>query len=140
VNVLKRGVEYIYTYSDTFAEPQHGVRFGMLIKTVSGYELGGAVSHLSGSGLEFVESGQVARVKFKFRCLLGPAVYFLNAGVMGMVDSTEVFLDRQIDAAMFRVQPESDLLMTGIVDLCAEPEVSFVEAVPANDLLARTDP
>lgn len=138
VNVLKRGVEYRYTYSVRFTQPQHRVRFGMLIKTVSGYELGGAVSHPADSGLEYVESGQAVEVTFKFRCLLGPGVYFLNAGVMGTVDSAEVFLDRQIDAAMFRVQPETDLLMTGIVDLCAEPEVSFIDAMTGTDLLART--
>jgi lipopolysaccharide transport system ATP-binding protein len=127
-NVLKRGQEYVYTYSVTFTEPQHGVRFGMLIKTVSGYELGGAVSHARDGSLESVAAGSVVNVEFPFRCSLAPGVYFLNAGVLGTVGSEETFLHRLIDVAMFRVQPEEGLLATAVIDFHIEPRVSFLNA------------
>jgi lipopolysaccharide transport system ATP-binding protein len=141
VNVLKRGEEYIYRYSVRFTEPRQGVRFGMLIKTVSGYELGGAVSHVRDGCLDFVGPGSVVSVEFPFRCSLAPGVYFLNAGVLGTVDSEETFLHRLIDVAMFRVQPEDGLLATAIIDFRIEPRVSFLnearKQVESPDLSAR---
>ncbi|MCK4826843.1 ABC transporter ATP-binding protein, partial [bacterium] len=56
---------------------------------------------------------------------LQPGVYFLNAGVLGIVDGSEVFLHRIIDCSMFRVQSEENLLSTSMVDFCAEPIVSI---------------
>lgn len=44
VNCLKRGQIYRYTYTVYFSAGASSVRFGMLLKTVSGLELGGAVS------------------------------------------------------------------------------------------------
>lgn len=127
VNVLVRGSEYIYTYSVKFTEAAYRVRFGMLVKTVSGFELGGAASHTLNDALEWVERGKVVQVEFKFRCLLQPGVYFLNAGVLGITDAVEVFLHRYIDVVMFRVQAEESMLATGCVDFCIEPHISFCE-------------
>ena len=123
VNSLVRGREYIYEYTAMFHADAFKVRFGMLIKTTSGFELGGAVSHPATGGLERVNQGQVAQVEFRFRCLLAPGVYFLNAGVSGIVGTAEVFLHRLIDPAMFRVQQETDLRVTGIVDFLIQPRI-----------------
>lgn len=116
VNVLVRGEEYIYTYDIRFAKPAYSVRCGMMIKTVSGFELGGMVSHPEGDRIEYVNNGAVLKLRFKFRCALASGAYFMNAGVMGAVDGCDTYLYRVIDAIMFRVQPEKDLTITGIVD------------------------
>lgn len=125
VNVLCQKSEYIYTYSVSFTRSFRRVRCGMMIKTITGFELGGAVSHPLSQPIEFLEAGEQIQVKFKFRCLLQPGVYFLNAGVVGEIDGAEVFLDRHIDVAMFRVQPEENSVETGIVDFCIEPDISY---------------
>lgn len=125
VNVLVRRQEYLYTYSAKFQETSYNVRFGMLIKTISGLELGGAVSSTQHNAINCIETGANVLVKFRFKCLLQPGVYFLNAGVLGTVDGTEIFLHRIIDYAVFRVQSEENLLSTSIVDFCAEPIVSI---------------
>jgi lipopolysaccharide transport system ATP-binding protein len=132
VNVLRKGEEYVYTYFVKFTEPQRKVRFGMLIKTVSGYELGGAASHTRDSSLDSVASGSVVEVEFPFRCSLAPGVYFLNAGVLAVVDDEEVYLHRVVDVAMFRVQPEPDQLTTAVVDFSVSPRVSIVNPAPAT--------
>jgi lipopolysaccharide transport system ATP-binding protein len=124
-NILVRREEYLYTYSVKFQETSYNVRFGMMIKTVSGLELGGAASSPIHDAINCIEAGASVLVKFRFRCLLQPGVYFLNAGVLGIVDGSEVFLHRIIDYAMFRVQSEENLLSTSIVDFCAEPIVSI---------------
>lgn len=123
-NLLHRGGEYVYRYGVEFSQEAYEVRFGMLIKTISGIELGGAVSHPSGGAIAYLPPGEVVQVEFKFRCLLLPGVYFLNAGVVGAIEGTEVYLHRCIDAAAFRVQPERDLLATTVVDFEIEAKVT----------------
>jgi lipopolysaccharide transport system ATP-binding protein len=120
VNILKRRAEYIYTYRVKFSERARNVRFGMMIKTISGLELGGAASHLIDNSIEYIEQGSKIQVQFRFHCCLQPGVYFLNAGVLGEVDETEVFLHRCIDAAMFRVQLEEEILETALIDFQTE--------------------
>lgn len=127
VNILRPRHKYIYKYQVIFANAAYRVRFGMLIKTVSGLELGGAVSHSIYQPIEYVDKGTIVEVEFKFNCFLQAGVYFLNAGVVGNVDGIEQFLDRHIDIAMFRVQPEDNILSTGIIDFCIEPDISFTK-------------
>ncbi len=135
VNVLSRGSEYIYTYEVSFTEAAYSVRCGMLIKTVSGLELGGIVSHVPNNSLEFVEKGMILRPKFTFKCALLPGVYFLNAGVVGMINGTETYLHRCIDVVIFRVQPEGEILLGGVVDFSPNQLNVTVDVVKAECLL-----
>lgn len=126
VNNLVRGKTYRYAYTVRFTKGASNVRFGMLIKTTSGVELGGGASANSPrDSLACVEAGSSYRVEFHFRCALNPGVYFLNAGVMGDVEGSETFLHRLIDIAMFRVQPDTKNLATGIVDFGCYPEIEL---------------
>ncbi|HEV2679359.1 MAG TPA: ABC transporter ATP-binding protein [Rhodanobacter sp.] len=122
VNVVRSGAEYVFAYKAIFDELAAAVRFGMLIKTVSGLELGGAITSQSVDAIDFVEAGTTVSVKFRFRCLLAPGTYFLNAGIRGRVGEEETFLDRVIDAVLFRVSPETGRLATGYVDFGAQSQ------------------
>ncbi|AHF08077.1 ABC transporter ATP-binding protein [Desulfitobacterium metallireducens] len=129
VNNLKRGEIYRYTYSVRFTKSASNVRFGMLIKTISGVELGGGVSASSiKDSLSYVEAGSKYQVEFRFRCALNPGVYFLNAGVPGDINGCETYLHRLIDVAMFRVLPETENVVTGIVDFGCFSEIELQEA------------
>lgn len=126
VNNLVRGKNYRYTYTVRFTKSASNVRFGMLIKTTSGMELGGAASAATArDSLAYVGAGSSYQVEFRFRCALNTGVYFLNAGVVGAINGSETYLHRLIDIAMFRVQPDSENLATGIVDFgcCSEIEL-----------------
>ena len=125
VNNLVGRKEYIYTYSVAFLKHAQQVRFGMLIKTVSGLELGGGSFTASSQEISEIEPETIIIVKFRFKCLFNPGVYFLNAGVSGLVDGHFTFLSRHIDAAMFRVQPEISSYGTGMVDLLVEPSLTI---------------
>jgi len=127
VNHLLGRREYLYSYSVRFLRPAQNVRFGMLIKTVSGLELGGASYSLSFHDIVDFEAEQVVKVKFKFHCLLHPGVYFLNAGVSGMVDGEFVYLARCIDAAIFRVKSEHKSCGNGTIDFNIKPSLSLSE-------------
>lgn len=121
VNVLRAGAHYVYRYRVRFETTAALVRFGMMIRNISGLELGGCASATQWRGVDFVEAGTEFEIAFRFRCLLAPATYFLNAGVLGRLDGEEVFLARLVDAAMFRVMPDPQRLATGMVDFEFEP-------------------
>ncbi len=123
VNHLVARNSYIYTYSVKFDKRAAHVRFGMLIKTVSGFELAGASFLATSQSIKQIEPGTIIAIKFKFECLLSPDVYFLNAGVSGIVEGEFTYLDRCIDVGMFRVQPYEESCSTGVVDLLIEPSL-----------------
>lgn len=126
VNNLVRGRRYRYRYEVDFESGRDCVRFSMLIKTTSGAELGGAMSAISLlEAIPDISAGSTASVGFEFSCSLTPGVYFLNAGVTGMVDDTETFLHRALDLAAFRVMADSRCLATSVVDFSCTPSVSL---------------
>jgi lipopolysaccharide transport system ATP-binding protein len=124
VNVLIGGGRYVYTYRVRFDCDSDRVRFGMMIKTVTGVELGGGASQAQAIAGTPHLRGEVVFIRFQFRCMLAPGVYFLNAGVLSLVDGEEIFLDRYLDVAMFRVLPDPDRLATGVVDFSIVPSVN----------------
>lgn len=122
LNCLKRGQTYLFRYTVRFTAGASNVRFGMLIKTTTGVQLGGAATAAtSGESLPYVEADSVYQVEFRFQCLLNPGIYYLNAGVMGVQADEETFLHRLLDVTLFKVLPESGNLATGIVDFGCEP-------------------
>jgi len=129
VNVLLHGEDYVYTYTVLFEEDAYKVRFGSLIKTVTGLELGGMVSHSSADTIDFIEKGSVMQPHFGFRCSLLSGAYFMNAGVVGAIDGTELPLHRIIDALMFKVQPEPNMLVHGAVNFSINPLPAHVTRI-----------
>ena len=128
VNNLVRGESYIYRYRVVFTAAAENVRFGMLIKTKSGIELGGSVSAgAAADGVPLVSCGESFMVEFRFKCSLMPGVYFLNAGVVGIVAEGEIFLHRLLDVAMFRVVDDGVGLVTGIVDFECQPKYRMMD-------------
>jgi lipopolysaccharide transport system ATP-binding protein len=125
VNCLSRGESYRYTYRVRFMNGAPNVRFGMLIKTVSGLELGGAASVPStGQGIPYVSAGTALNIEYRFTCNLNPGTYFLNAGVSGTVDEVETYLHRVLDSCMFKVMPVADDTATGIIDFGCVAEIT----------------
>jgi len=128
VNVLHTGDTYFYMYRVNFHDHAVGVRFGMLIKTLTGLELGGGATSLPQDSIPVVEAGQTVEVRFRFRCLLDTGTYFLNAGVLARVTEEETYIDRLIDAAMFRVMPQPERLATGFVDFCITSDATVLDS------------
>jgi lipopolysaccharide transport system ATP-binding protein len=134
VNVLRAGERYHYAYEVEFSEPAFGVRFGMMLKLVTGFELAGQVSHPWNRGVDVVEAGTTARVRFPFDALMVPGVYFMNAGVLALDDVGEQYLHRILDAVMFRVESDGRTHITGQVDLSGtEPAQVDFDGAEADD-------
>jgi lipopolysaccharide transport system ATP-binding protein len=123
VNLLNRRGEYIYAFRVRFHEEARMVRFVMGIKTVEGFRLGGSGTSDWVHAIPLVAAGRTVTVQFQFRCLLLPAVYFLNASVVANRDGEWMVLQRLTDATMFRVVSEHDFVAEGVVDFLIEPSV-----------------
>ena len=126
VNNLSKGEEYIFTYQVSFTEEAFNVRFGMLIKTKTGFEIGGIGTAKVGEGIEYVEPGSTFAIQYRFRCICFPGTYFANAAVLGIKTDKEEFLHRGIDVFMFRVLPQKDRIFSGVVDFYLEPSVEQI--------------
>jgi lipopolysaccharide transport system ATP-binding protein len=124
VNCLQNGKFYTFRYSVQFTEEANNVLFGMLIKTISGVELGGAASASSiRKAILCISAGSAYRIEFRFQCNLNPGVYFVNAGVYGIKNGEELYLHRILDACIFRVQTKMDCLTSGLVDFKCTHEI-----------------
>jgi lipopolysaccharide transport system ATP-binding protein len=129
VNCLNRGKIYRYAYKVRFLNSASNVRFGMLIKTASGLELGGAVSHsTAGQSVPYITSGTTINIEYRFTCNLNPGTYFLNAGVTGTLNEVETYLHRILDICMFKVMPVSEDTATAIVDFGCVAEISTMSS------------
>jgi homopolymeric O-antigen transport system ATP-binding protein len=128
VNCVIRGRVYRYIYKVHFDKGATNVRFGMLIKSVSGLELGGGASAPAlAQAIPCVPPHTVAHIELRFTAALNPGTYFLNAGVVGTIGSEETYLHRILDAYMFRVLPVSDSTSTGTVYFNIQPEIVFAD-------------
>ncbi|MBM9519509.1 ABC transporter ATP-binding protein [Desulforhopalus vacuolatus] len=128
VNNLVSGRTYKYCYEVSFNRPASHVCFGMMIKTISGVELGGSITDpLSNSTFSNIKEDTTCKIVFSFTCNLSPGVYFLNAGVTGEIDGDTGFLHRLLDVAMFRVLPlDHESRITGTVDFSCSGQADVV--------------
>lgn len=126
VNVLVSGEQYSYTYMIRFDRALFNVRCGMMIRSITGVEIGGAASSLIQHAVTFAEAGSCLCAQFEFRCLLAPGTYFLSAGVLATIGEGEEYVDRRVDVVMFRVMPDANRIATGFVDLHVRPELTVV--------------
>ena len=116
LNVLLRGRRSVFAYDVTFESEAHDTRFGMLIKTLTGIELGGRASFDRKLPGPDYPNGAIVSLAYEFNCGLGPGSYFINAGVNGLVDGDRRSLHRIMDAVMFQVTPDDDDTLNGTVD------------------------
>jgi len=127
VNVLRPGDEYVFAYRVEFEAAAVAIRYGMMVRSLTGVELAGAVSHPEAAPVPFAATGSVFEVRFRFRALFTAGTYFLNAGVAGLEGEAETYLARTLDVAMFRVMRDPSRLGTAFVDIGAQARI---EAIP----------
>ncbi|MFP6655085.1 MAG: Wzt carbohydrate-binding domain-containing protein, partial [Myxococcota bacterium] len=133
VNVLYSDGTFTFAYEVTFLESAYSVRFGMMLKSVTGIELAGQASHATEDAIEYIEAGSTAKVRFQFRTLLVPGGYFLNAGVLGFLDGEETYLHRILDVVMLRIEPEGQALITGQADLSGSSRAEIAIIGPTGE-------
>ncbi len=128
VNCLRSGESYKYVYRVSFERAATNVRFGMMIKTRNGVELGGGSSaNRLADSIAYVEAGSVMSIECAFVCCLNEGIYFLNAGVSGDSGSGFRHLHRLMDALCFRVNAPVCGAVVGTIDFSCSPEWHLAE-------------
>ncbi len=130
VNGLLSGRTYVFEYVVDFEKDCFDVRYHMMLKRVSGLELGGGFAPPVAEPGHEVPAGEARRVRFEFDCHLNSGVYFLNCGVTGNGGDQ---LHRIVDAVVFRVLPIADSTVFGAVHFGCRPAIDAVECSSAPD-------
>lgn len=120
VNILHTGERYRYRYTLTLSDTAQQPKFGMLIKTKRGIDLGGAIAGEWYDEGRQLQAGDKVRVEFSFECVFRPGTYFVNCGCTKQVEGAEVFIHRIVDALQFKViDPEKrdHIIPAGHIDL-----------------------
>jgi len=125
VNNLILGEDYKFTFRVRFYHRSARVRFGMIIKSLGGIAITGASTAAAHDGIAEVPAGSLVSATFTFSCEFLPEIYFIDCGVICVIDGHEKFLDRRGDVAMFKVLPEAGLPRIGLVNLTRTTSVVF---------------
>lgn len=128
VNGLVARERYVFSFRVKFDRDIYRIQFGMLLKTLSGLELGGAESSINGEDVPFAAAGKEVQVAISFQCLLLYGTYFLDASVLELVDEEVIFLDRHVGTMMFKVRGLEDSIATEKVDFCISADMTTVSS------------
>lgn len=106
VNVLVTGEVYQFEYKVRFNDTYTNVAFGMQIKTEKGQVLSAfnTVDNIKKS----VSLRDTYLVKWPFTCLMNAGMFYTNCGVTMHNEGGYVYLNRIVDAAVFKVENNSN--------------------------------
>jgi lipopolysaccharide transport system ATP-binding protein len=125
VNVLTVGQRYEWVYKVRFHRDAYNAHFGMMLKTVDGLDVAGISSDREGIPFDHIAAPSLAEVSFSIKLNVAPGTYFLNAGVVGIVNGKFTYLHRRVDVCMIRVLPCDSREVYGIAYLDPEFKHSF---------------
>ena len=110
VNLLRPGKRYRCVYQVKFMTTAYLVRFGGLIRTRSGIDLGGAWSATQAvERIASVAPDDIADIDFEFECRLHPGDYQISLSVFARDGRLEYAMHGLIGAISFRVEEISDI-------------------------------
>lgn len=115
VNCLLLGREYCIEVTGSFLADREKVYLGVHIRTTSGLEIVGQRYPVEGKYIEDTRAGSHFRVKYFFKMLLAPGIYFSGGGIWAIDEP--VCLHRIMDAIMFRVIPDKKTNLLGYLDM-----------------------
>jgi lipopolysaccharide transport system ATP-binding protein len=139
INVVRSRARYRFSYDVTFDRDCRNVGFGMLIKTVSGLELGGADSYFEETlRVQSITPPADYHVEVEFDCNLTAGTYFINAGVHGTVGENTHYLHRILDVLAFRVLPDTQAVATSLVNF--DPSIAINRTDEREDAAADIEP
>lgn len=131
VNVIPEGLKFFVCYTVIFSEASHGVKFGMMIKTVDGVSIYGTNTTGWANKQEFCR-GQEVEVRFALDGNLVQGTYYLNVGTTREFDAGPQFLHRRVDCLIFRVVSKHHRVALGYANLFAVPQVSL-QTLPLHE-------
>lgn len=127
VNALVVNDEYIYTFKVRFNMDIKNVIFGSRFKTQRGIPISGLNSYDEKNELYTAHKGDLYLIEYFFKCNLLPGTYFTDTGLGQIVENELIFLNRLVDALVFKVQDDPSIGYKGIVHLYQRIQVNKIE-------------
>jgi len=103
VNVLITGEYYEYCYRVKFNFDCNAVLFGMGFKNEKSLVISGITEPNKNEPISYIHKATEYIVTIKFKCNLQQGNYYVDIGVTGIINDERVFLNRIVDASVFRV-------------------------------------
>ncbi len=123
VNVLVINERYHFCYRLKFKKEFANVDFGMQILTEKGVLISGCKPEESIN----VSEGNIVQISWEFNCLMQTGIYYTSIGVNHLVDTDREYINRIVDAFVFKVLP-SEYSCNGLVYLQqSPPTISYLD-------------
>jgi len=113
VNALITNERYRYCYKLKFKDDFEDIDYGMQIITEKGVLITGSKNEHS---IAYVKNDDILQVKWEFNCLMHEGIYYTNVAVNHPIDGNREYINRIIDAVVFKVLP-SDNNCNGLIYL-----------------------
>ena len=118
VNVLVTNERYAYCYRLSFLKSFDNVDFGMQIHNEKGVLITGSKQD---EKFDFYLN-EVVEIRWEFDCLLHEGIYYTSTGVNHLIDGKREYINRIVDAMIFKVLPQENC-SNGLVYLKQSPPV-----------------
>jgi ABC-type polysaccharide/polyol phosphate transport system ATPase subunit len=119
VRKVNAGKEYHCRFRARLTRPASAVRGAFLIRTPTGFELGGTMTE----GLEAPSGSEIFEAEMTFECRLNPATYVLDVALFAREGDVEFALHGIRNAIRFEVEREQAQPMLGSVDLLCRSSI-----------------
>lgn len=127
VNALVTNEEYIYTYKVKFDIDVENVVVTMAIHTEKGVYIGGSLAPGKKKFLKKIDKGEIYLIEWYFLCNLLCGNYYTTSAVRSFKNGNEIFLNRIVDALVFKVQKSKESNCTGTVYLDQRAVITLLE-------------
>lgn len=123
VNMLNTNEKYNFCYTLNFKNNFKNVDFGMQILNEKGVHITGSKNSQS---VNFIKDEKV-EIKWEFECSMHAGIYYMNIGINHpTIDGERIYINRLVDAYMFRVLP-IDNCCNGLVYLKQKtPQIKYI--------------
>jgi lipopolysaccharide transport system ATP-binding protein len=105
VNVLITNERYKYCYKLKFKDDFKDVDYGMQIITEKGILISGSKNEQS---ISHATNGEILQIEWEFDCLMNQGIYYTNAAANHPVDGKREYINRILDAVVFKVLPSDN--------------------------------
>ncbi|WP_431482874.1 ABC transporter ATP-binding protein [Pseudomonas solani] len=128
-NILTPNTSYVFSYTVTFFAAVTTPVFGMMITNREGVCIFGTNTQPHPVSKRSFLEGDKLRIEFHLTNHLGPGIFYLTCGVHTAANSDGlVYLQRRMDALIFKATQNDDFNMGGMVNL--NPRIEVTEEAP----------
>ena len=124
VNSLVIDEEYIFTYKLKFNTHADNAQVLIAFKTEKGFFVSGGKADEKKNCLTNVREGDEFLVEWHFRNNLLAGNYYINVAIKTLKDGEEIFLNRIVDAMVFKVQKKQNWDLKGVLFLNQHPRIT----------------